>query len=127
VRFVRYQSAPGRPAPGQITSIGEDDIGELWVGAADGLYLFDRVTGSFRRFGPDARDPKRPSHDYIRCLRRDLAGTLWIGTDGGGLNQIVRDLVAQLDGSIRVENRGGTVYSIVFPAPEGREGGGESR
>ena len=40
--------------------------------------------------------------------------------------QIVRDLVAQLDGTIRVENRGGTVYSIMFPAPEakGSEGGG---
>ncbi len=88
-RFVRYPGAPGRPAPGQVISICEDDIGELWVGAADGLYLFDRVSGSFRRFGPDARDPKHPSHDYIRCLRRDLAGTLWIGTDGGGLNQIV--------------------------------------
>ena len=34
--------------------------------------------------------------------------------------QIVRDLVAQLDGTIRVENQGGTAYTIMFPAPEAK-------
>jgi two-component sensor histidine kinase/ligand-binding sensor domain-containing protein len=89
VSFVRYLGAPGRPTPRQVTSIGEDDVGELWVGAVDGLYLFDRGSGSFRRFGPDPHDPRSLSHEYVRCLRRDLLGTLWIGTDGGGLNEIV--------------------------------------
>ncbi|MHB8054008.1 MAG: two-component regulator propeller domain-containing protein [Candidatus Aminicenantales bacterium] len=36
--------------------------------------------------------------------------------------QIVRDLVAQLDGTIGVESRGGTIYTITFPAPaEGKD------
>jgi two-component sensor histidine kinase/ligand-binding sensor domain-containing protein len=89
VSFARYPGAPGRPAPRQVTSIGEDDIGELWIGASDGLYLFDRGSGSFIRFGPDPRDPKSLGHEYVRCLRRDVVGTLWIGTDGGGLNELV--------------------------------------
>ena len=40
--------------------------------------------------------------------------------------QIVQDLVAQLDGTIRVENRGGTLYTITFPGPAaGVDGGGD--
>ncbi len=89
VSFVRIPDAPGRPAPRQVTSISEDDIGELWVGAVDGLYLYDRGSGSFLRYGPDPRDSKSLSHEYIRSLRRDLLGALWIGTDGGGLNELV--------------------------------------
>jgi two-component sensor histidine kinase/ligand-binding sensor domain-containing protein len=89
VRFATYPGAPGLPSPRQVTSIGEDDIGELWIGASDGLYLFNRGSASFTRLGPDSRDPKSLSHEYVRCLRRDLLGTLWIGTDGGGLNEIV--------------------------------------
>jgi two-component sensor histidine kinase/ligand-binding sensor domain-containing protein len=41
--------------------------------------------------------------------------------------QIVRDLVVQLDGTIRVENKGGTVYTIMFPAPEAKGDGGGTR
>ena len=40
---------------------------------------------------------------------------------------IVLDLVARLAGTIRVENRGGAVYSIMFPAPEATGSGGGDR
>lgn len=66
------------------TSIEEDTKGRLWFGTSNaGLFGLDAVkTSFFRVAGADDRTLKLP-HDYIRKLKTDSAGRLWIGTQEG--------------------------------------------
>ena len=76
---------PGKSEQDLIcTSIEEDAGGRLWFGSANaGLFGFDAEKRDFYRIA-GADDPvlKLP-HDYIRKLKADAAGRLWIGTQEG--------------------------------------------
>ncbi len=54
------------------------------------------------------------SHDYVLSLHVDREGTLWVGTDGGGLNRVKRKVFEGLDPC-----RGWVVQSVA----EDNEGG----
>ena len=71
-----------------ILDIIEDTSGRLWVGAQEGLNLFDRETGDWLSFKEDPSNPNSLSHNWITTLYQDLSGILWIGTLGGGLNSL---------------------------------------
>jgi PAS domain S-box-containing protein len=69
----------------RIRAIYEDRAGRLWLGTEDGLYL-----------RPDATDPTAPwtrftpqnsglSHSFVRVIRETSDGSLWFGTNGGGI------------------------------------------
>lgn len=66
------------------TSIEEDASGKLWFGTANaGLFGYDVKKGSFFRVaGADVPGLRLP-HDYIRKLKADSLGRLWIGTQDG--------------------------------------------
>ena len=34
------------------------------------------------------------SHHHVTALYRDRRGRVWVGTDGGGLNQVLQDKTA---------------------------------
>ena len=63
-----------------------DPSGNLWVGTAHGLNLFDPVTGTFHNYYNDPYGVTSLSQDYIQALYEDRSGILWIGTYGGGLS-----------------------------------------
>lgn len=60
----------------------KDHSGALWLGCTHGLLRFER--GRWTRFGTQ----DGLSCDQIGSLAEDRAGTLFIGTDGGGLNSL---------------------------------------
>ena len=61
----------------------------MWFGAQDGLNKYDGYTFTYYRHIPG--DPSSLSHNDVRVMIEDDQGTLWIGTDGGGLNAFDRD------------------------------------
>lgn len=54
----------------------------IWVGALQGLYLYDTKTGKFTRITEDA-DGKRIRDLKVRTIFRDSEGRLWIGGENG--------------------------------------------
>lgn len=74
-----------------VTAIYADRAGSLWVGTQNGLNKLVRAAGaksppSFVRYQNDPRHLNSLSHNDVRAIFEDRAGTLWIGTNGGGLN-----------------------------------------
>lgn len=58
----------------------------LYVGTwGHGLYEFDTRSETFRRIWLDEHPPEKYPYNDIRCLMRDDDGSVWFGTNGGGL------------------------------------------
>jgi len=64
---------------------------QLWVGTRKGLNRMDLGQGLESGFSNYLHDPNNPdslSQGYVLSFCKDTSGTLWIGTDGGGLNKM---------------------------------------
>ncbi|MEP7374748.1 MAG: two-component regulator propeller domain-containing protein [Chitinophagaceae bacterium] len=77
-----------------VVNICEDHLGNIWVGTAEsGICRLDPVTQKFTRFpfvkGIDADGKNNGALDdaQVLCILEDKNGTLWIGTNSGGLNR----------------------------------------
>jgi ligand-binding sensor domain-containing protein/signal transduction histidine kinase len=87
----------------RVSSVCEDQQGHLVVGTRGaGLYWFDAAGKATHLSTVEGL-----SHNYILSLQVDLEGNLWIGTDGGGLNRIKRQVFASVG-----ESRGWVVQSV---------------
>jgi len=69
---------------GIVTDIYQDRYHFLWIGTADGLYLYDG--NQFKEYRKDTDDPHALKSNVITSISEDKNGHLWIGTEGGGLN-----------------------------------------
>jgi len=99
--FQRYRYDSGDPSglsDNGIESIYEDRSGVFWVGTYDnGLNKLilrggigdDREKRAFVHYAVNSHDPQSLSHASVNALVEDGRGMLWIGTDGGGLNQVI--------------------------------------
>ena len=108
-RFERdFGKYPWNSAP--VSAACEDRQGNLVVGTLGaGLFWLDSEGKATCLSTNDGL-----SHNYILSLHADREGSLWVGTDGGGLNRVKRhvfDLVS--------ESRGLTVQSICDDAEGG--------
>ncbi|MCB9015910.1 MAG: hypothetical protein H6541_08965 [Lentimicrobiaceae bacterium] len=65
----------------------EDEKGNIWMGSAKGLAVFDPVSANFRVFTSQPGNPASLSDDQVTALFQDKAGDIWIGTSDG-LNQL---------------------------------------
>lgn len=71
----------------RVIALLEDRSGRLWIGTiGGGLNLFDRETGTFRRFRADRNDSNSLSDDRVNSLFEDSRGTIWVGTTVAGIN-----------------------------------------
>jgi diguanylate cyclase (GGDEF)-like protein len=80
----------GRPAMRihpEIDALALDTFGTLWMATPDGLNRFNPVTEECRSYVPGA--PGAISAANVQTIQVDDLGTLWIGSDGGGLNKAV--------------------------------------
>ena len=95
-------------AAGTRTRVAEEQIragvfslrlhraGDLWVGTYDdGLFRLPpqtgaatgTTTGAARHYGVNPSQPGALGHAWVLSLLVDRAGTVWAGTDGGGLHR----------------------------------------
>ncbi len=70
---------------GRTYVISEDAQKRLWLGTKEGLVILDADRKSFKKLTVNDGLPS----DEIRALFSDKKGTLWIGTDGGGLCKLI--------------------------------------
>jgi signal transduction histidine kinase/ligand-binding sensor domain-containing protein/DNA-binding response OmpR family regulator len=69
-----------------VFAIDEDKFGDLWIGTANGLNRYNPDSNDFIRFTHSA-DPSSLGHNTVFDLYTSTDGTLWVATDGGGLNR----------------------------------------
>ncbi len=107
-----YNWSPSFP----VTSACEDSYGNLIVGTlGDGVYIVKTRSdgGNGNGYAPHISKENGLSHNYVLSLLVDKEGTLWIGTDGGGLNKVRRSVFNLLQ-----ETFGMTAQSIT-ESPDG--------
>ncbi len=67
-----------------VQTILEDNYGQLWIGTSNGLDLLDRDAGQFERY-TDVDIHGTGGSGSVTSLYLDEAGSLWVGTELGGL------------------------------------------
>jgi ligand-binding sensor domain-containing protein/nitrogen-specific signal transduction histidine kinase len=80
-----------------VSFICEDHLGEIWIGTwGSGICRFNRHSQTFTRFPFILNDLTISNthgaldDDQIQWIYEDKAGTLWVGTNNGGLNRFNR-------------------------------------
>lgn len=59
---------------------------DVWIGTANGLNKLGRNEESFKRYFYDLNNPNSIGSNVIRKIIADENGTIWIGTESGGLS-----------------------------------------
>jgi ligand-binding sensor domain-containing protein len=104
----QFASYPWDQLSTPVTSACEDLEGNLVVGTyGDGIYWFD-AEGKFAHLSTEL------SHSSVLSLVMDREGCLWVGTNGGGLNRVKRQVFDVLERS-----KGLTVQSVCEDAKGG--------
>ncbi len=98
-RFIHYKNNPADPASlssNIVYVIYEDSQGVLWLGTRGGG-LNRMIPGDtpdapprFERYQPDENDPRSLASTSVFALFEDSQGRFWVGTWGGGLQQLDR-------------------------------------
>lgn len=69
-----------------VTVVTGKAVNQVWVGTTEGLFIADSKTDSVFNYSEFSGGLKEISNTYINCLYQDKSGSLWIGTNGGGVN-----------------------------------------
>ena len=77
-----------------VRRVFEDANGNIWIGTAKGLHKIEAGETSkedpkITLYQNSEEDSRSLSHNYVLDIFESSAGYLWIGTFGGGLNQLV--------------------------------------
>lgn len=87
--------------------------GWLWIGTTRGLYGFQPDTGAAVRYTHDPADPSSLSSNEVHSILEDRSGRLWVGTWGGGLNELDRATGEFVHYTIRDGLPNNTIYCIL--------------
>jgi len=85
--FEHFTIADGLPE-NTIRCILQDHLGYMWFGTQNGLVRYDGY--NMKIYQPDLKDSLSISDRQIYALYEDKSGTLWVGTEKGGLNRFDR-------------------------------------
>jgi diguanylate cyclase (GGDEF)-like protein len=88
LRFFRIGRREGL-SQASVNAIVQDNLGYIWIGTQEGLNRFDGY--EMEVFEHDPADPGSLSRDWVWSVYVDRDGTLWVGTDGGGLERYDRE------------------------------------
>ncbi len=84
VQFERLSFKDGL-SQSSVMCILQDQRGFMWFCTEDGLDRYDGYEFKVYRHIPS--DPTSISSNYITAIYEDRSGNLWVGTNGGGLNE----------------------------------------
>lgn len=92
-RSTHDPDRPGSLSHAFVRYIFEDPGGNLWIGTSRGLDKLSKTSRDadvweFEHFRHAPDNPNSLSNDEIRYITGGEGGSLWIGTDGGGFNQL---------------------------------------
>ena len=73
--------------PGLAFVVTEDAHGNIWAGTENGLCRYNEQTKKWKRYVNIPGNENSLHNSNVRSLCPDKKGTLWIGTNGGGLNR----------------------------------------
>ncbi len=98
--FINNPKDPFSLSNDEVQScIMEDQFGHLWIGTWGGLNKLiitkdasgEKENYKFYRFGNDPEDQFSLSDNRVISIHQDGEGNLWVGTYGGGLNELTVD------------------------------------
>jgi diguanylate cyclase (GGDEF)-like protein len=87
-RFDRLMVEDGL-SQGSANCIAQDAAGFIWFGTQDGLNRYDGY--EFTVFRHDPERPGSLAHNFVWDLLVDADGSLWVATNGGGLDRMDPD------------------------------------
>ncbi len=67
----------------KISSLFEDDKGDIWIGTQEGLSILNPETEKITSYIHDDADPYSLSFNIVYPIYQDRNGTMWIGTYNG--------------------------------------------
>ncbi len=86
-RFKLFVNEPGNAnslSSNILETVYADAHGRIWIATwAEGLDMYDPLTGVFSHFRHDPANPESLCSDTVRTLLVDQQGYLWVGTTGG--------------------------------------------
>ncbi|MDW8466795.1 MAG: two-component regulator propeller domain-containing protein [Chloroherpetonaceae bacterium] len=90
--FFHYPDNPSGLCSNEITALCEDRKGNLWIGTKNGLCLLSKANkldtnrgGKMTVFKSNPNKSQSLSSNVINTIFESRDGTIWIGTNGGGL------------------------------------------
>jgi len=96
-KFISYRNDPNNPkslSDNTVWSFYQDRNNTMWIGTDNGLNRAEDATlseqGSFAAFFAAPENPQALSNNSITSFCESRNGTVWIGTNGGGLCRAVR-------------------------------------
>ncbi len=97
--FKNYFNDPENPSSlpeNFILSLLKDSQGNIWIGTHGGGLAFlakkDLEKPVFTIFKYDPKRNHSLSSNIVRCIYEDRKGNIWIGTKGGGLNCVKKNM-----------------------------------
>ncbi|MES2276130.1 MAG: two-component regulator propeller domain-containing protein [Bacteroidota bacterium] len=93
--FKNYASARAKG----IRYLQEDSRGNIWIASTNGLVIFNPDDGidkfKFRRYTKVPGDSTSLGNNDVQYICRDVSGTMWLGTFGGGLQKAITNFNLQ--------------------------------
>jgi signal transduction histidine kinase/ligand-binding sensor domain-containing protein len=90
--FEGIAAPPDPPlAMNTVLSLAEQTDGTVWAGAMGGLFRIDRGSVKATPMAGASQGPRALGPGYVNAVLVDHAGTLWVGTGGGGLHRLAAD------------------------------------
>ncbi len=90
-QFRNYRFGNGDRGRDDIYALFQDSAGFLWVGGDHGLTRLDVETNEAVTFTHDPDDDASLTPHGVRAIAEDADGSLWVGSEGGGLSRLVAD------------------------------------
>lgn len=88
---LQIDGMPGAYLPNVVRRLYRDRVGILWIGTLSGLYRLDPHAKPFSHYRHDSTNPNSLSSNTVMSILETTDGQLWMGTLGGGLNQVNRE------------------------------------
>ncbi len=81
--FRNLTQDTGLPRSSEMSALGQDGEGFMWIGTQSGLMRWDGY--QFKKYMRDPKSPGAAPDNYIVTLHTDRRGRLWVGTNVGGI------------------------------------------